>query len=235
MVLQDMAIRDMDLESMLKVLRPKVQGSKNLVDVIGRQPLDFFIFLSSMASVVGNMGQSSYTAANMFMATLASQRRARGLCASTLNIGVIIGLGYVTRETDEASQDNMFTSGYMFMSEQTFHQMFAEAVVAGRESLDVSCEISTGLRHVRSTDERQPIWANNSRFSHHIIRNTAGGSRDDSNGRIIPLNVQLEKASSQEEVFQIVLGESYPPTQSQETRPTFLASLIYLCAEIDCP
>ncbi|KAJ4397735.1 hypothetical protein N0V93_001970 [Gnomoniopsis smithogilvyi] len=205
MVLQDMAIREMDLETMLKVLRPKVQGSNNLVEVIGQQKLDFFVFLSSMASVVGNMGQSNYTAANMFMATLAEQRRARGLCASTINIGVIIGLGYVTREADEASQDNMYTSGYQFMSEQTFHQMFAEAVLAGQESSDMACEISTGLRHVKATDERQPIWANNSRFSHHIIHTAAGGSRDDSHGRTVPLKVQLETAASQEEVFQIVL------------------------------
>lgn len=210
MVLQDMAIRDMNLENMSKVLRPKVQGSVNLDKILGSQDLDFFVYLSSMASVVGNMGQSNYTAANMFMATLAAQRRARGLCASTINIGVIIGLGYVTREADQASQDNMYTSGYMFMSEQTFHQIFAEAVIAGQSRSRASPEISTGLRHVSSTDERQPIWANNPRFSHYISRVAAGGSRDNDSGRGVPLSTQLKEATSEERVFQIVLGESCP-------------------------
>ncbi|KAI8626691.1 polyketide synthetase [Xylariaceae sp. FL1651] len=204
MVLQDTPIRDMNLETMNKVLGPKVQGSINLNEVMGNRELDFLIYFSSMTEVVGNMGQSNYTAANAFMTSLAQQRHKRGLSASVINIGAIIGVGYVSRETTDASQENLLKGGYFFLSESAFHEIFAEAVVAGRKSSGQNPEISTGLRHVKLTEDRLPIWVDNPRFSHHVIRSATSDLVSFTNGKSIPLKVQLQDAATEELVFKIV-------------------------------
>ena len=110
-----------------------------------------------MTAVIGNMGQSNYTAANSFMCALARQRRERGSAASVINIGVIISVGYVTREVSDADQKNLRKGGYMWMSERDLHQIFAEAVLAGLPNSSVDPEISTGLRRIDPNDPHQPI------------------------------------------------------------------------------
>jgi len=208
MVLQDTPIRDMTLQTMNKVLSPKVQGSINLEEVLGSYPLDFLIYFSSMTEVVGNMGQSNYTAANAYMVSLAHQRRKRGLSGSVINIGAIIGVGYVSRESSHASQENLLKGGYFFLSENTFHEIFAEAVLAGHKDSRRDPEISTGLRHVKLTEDRLPIWVHNPRFSHHVIHSSFSDSTGSTNGKSIPLKAQLEEATTEEMVFKIIEGKS---------------------------
>jgi hybrid polyketide synthase/nonribosomal peptide synthetase ACE1 len=57
-VLEDVVIRDMSLEALLKVTRPKVDGSLHLEELFQVQDsdLDFFIFFSSVGSVSGRPG-----------------------------------------------------------------------------------------------------------------------------------------------------------------------------------
>ena len=65
MVLSDGLFVDMSYESLEKVLKPKIDGSKNLDEVFLSNELDFFIMFSSLSAVVGNPGQANYAAANM--------------------------------------------------------------------------------------------------------------------------------------------------------------------------
>ncbi|KXJ94940.1 polyketide synthetase [Microdochium bolleyi] len=215
MVLRDTLIRDMDIDTMHSVLRPKVLGSINLQQVLspGNQPdnLDFFIFFSSMTQVVGNIGQSNYTAANAFMASLAQQRRKAGLAASVINIGAIMGLGYIAREQSQAGQDNLIKGGYQFLSAHAFHHIFGEAVLSGKpgQSEGQEVEISSGLRHVSSTDSRQPVWFPNPRFSHHIIHDgddDGGKDAAKAGGQGVSVTASLAGATTSEEVLEIVQG-----------------------------
>ena len=65
--------------------------------------LDFFVMFSSMASIVGNMGQSSYSACNAFQDSLAQYRRhVLGLSGLAINWGPISGAGVMERETSIA-------------------------------------------------------------------------------------------------------------------------------------
>lgn len=57
-----------------EVLKPKVIGSSNLDLATKDVDLDFMIFFSSVASVLGNIGQSDYAAANGFMDQFANYR-----------------------------------------------------------------------------------------------------------------------------------------------------------------
>lgn len=66
-VLKDKMLVSSNWSDFETVLNPKVIGTINLYQVIDTEKLDFFIMTSSVASIVGNMGQGSYAAANYFM------------------------------------------------------------------------------------------------------------------------------------------------------------------------
>ncbi|MGB3466989.1 MAG: SDR family NAD(P)-dependent oxidoreductase, partial [Cyclobacteriaceae bacterium] len=58
----------------LKVLSPKINGTKNLDDATKDLELDCFILFSSNASITSNIGQTDYSAANTFMDFFADDR-----------------------------------------------------------------------------------------------------------------------------------------------------------------
>ncbi|NLL73442.1 MAG: SDR family NAD(P)-dependent oxidoreductase [Clostridiales bacterium] len=72
-VLNDKLIEDMVWEDMVKVLDPKVKGTINLFNGLNKDSLDFIILLSSITSLIGNMGQSNYAAANYFINQFAEE------------------------------------------------------------------------------------------------------------------------------------------------------------------
>ncbi|KAI0191981.1 hybrid PKS-NRPS [Xylaria flabelliformis] len=88
MVLSDMIFYDMTFEAFTKVLKPKVDGSKNLDELFRDSCLDFFIMLTSLSAVAGFRGQANYAAANMFMTGLAEKRRHEGLHTSEIITGL---------------------------------------------------------------------------------------------------------------------------------------------------
>ena len=75
--------------------------------------LDFFVMFSFMASIVGNMGQSSYSACNAFQDSLAQYRRhVLSLPGLAINWGAISGAGVLERETGVAKLLSMV--GWVF-------------------------------------------------------------------------------------------------------------------------
>ena len=203
-MLHDTPTRDMSFETLQKVLRPKVEGSKYLDELFSQSTLDFFIFFSSMTAVVGNIGQSNYTAANAYMCALARQRRERGQPGSVINIGVIIGAGYVTREVTHADQKNLRKGGYMWMSERVFHQIFAEAVLAGRPGSGCEPEISTGLRRIDSGEASHPIWYSNPVFAKCIVQKGMTDAREVKDYIGPPVKVRLQAATNEAQVLSIL-------------------------------
>ena len=63
-VIEDRLIGDKDLRSFERVLLPKVDGALALVGSLRLDELKFLCFFSSTATLLGNAGQSDYTAAN---------------------------------------------------------------------------------------------------------------------------------------------------------------------------
>lgn len=76
-------ITEQSWERLENVFAPKVDGGWNLHKATENIPLDFFIMYSSTAST-GNMGESSYAGANMFLNALASYRSNNKLPALTI-------------------------------------------------------------------------------------------------------------------------------------------------------
>lgn len=144
MVLQDSMFQNMSFEELITCLGPKVEGTTFLDEMFYKSPLDFFIVFSSLTAVVGNSGQSNYAAANMFMTALAAQRKKRGVAGSAIDISSLMGIGYVER-SDRLDAEYFTRLGYTNISEQDLHQLFAEAITAGRPGSKDNAEIVTGV------------------------------------------------------------------------------------------
>ncbi|KAL2158315.1 hypothetical protein VTH06DRAFT_4636 [Thermothelomyces fergusii] len=177
MVLEDAPFSEMSLEVMNRVVRPKVLGTVHLDRVFADDPLDFFVFFSSLASASGNRGQANYSAANMYMTAKAFERRRRGLAASVLHLGAVMGVGYVMREAAEIVFPAIRRAGFQWMDERAFRQCVAEAILAGRPGSGRSPEIVTGLRVVNLDEEKEEPtpWMDNPRFQHCIGRGAGEG------------------------------------------------------------
>ncbi|KAF3491688.1 Polyketide synthase-nonribosomal peptide synthetase [Arthroderma uncinatum] len=130
-VLSDKLFLDMSVEQLNGTLVSKVDGTENLDSVFADSHLDFFILLSSTASIVGNIGQSNYHAANLFMAGLVAQRRSRGHSASIIHIGYVSDVGYVTRNQNRQLDQHFHNMRLMPISETDVHHAFAVAIIGG--------------------------------------------------------------------------------------------------------
>lgn len=118
MILRDMGILDMDLETFQAVARPRVQGTWNLHAALAGQPLDFFVLFSSACGVVGYYGQANYAASNTFLDAFVQYRHARGLPASVLDIGAVDDVGYISRTP--AAKETMLAMSGRLISERDF-------------------------------------------------------------------------------------------------------------------
>jgi malonyl CoA-acyl carrier protein transacylase len=86
-LLEDGMIADLDVGRFERVMAPKVKGAWNLHRETAALDLDFFVLFSSVAAIIGNLGQANYAAANAFMDGLAALRRNQGLTATSINWG----------------------------------------------------------------------------------------------------------------------------------------------------
>lgn len=104
------------------------------------------------------------------MVGMAERRRARGLAASVIDIGMVLGLGVVQKSQNDKGVSTLENSirrmDYMPVSEVDLHHLFAEAVLVGQT--DESPELITGLETYKTVTLETPFWHHNLRFSHLI-------------------------------------------------------------------
>jgi len=98
-VLDDGIILEQTPQRFMKVYGPKLLGAWNLHQHTRQQELDFFVMFSSIASVLGALGQSNYVAANTFLDNLAHHRQAQGLPALSINWGPWSEIGMAARSS----------------------------------------------------------------------------------------------------------------------------------------
>ena len=90
--------------------KPKITGSWNLHQYF-HTDMSFFILLSSIVSIIGNVAQANYAAGNSYEDALAHYRRQRGLAAISLNVGLVSDASHFT---DEYTIDDYLTKfGHM--------------------------------------------------------------------------------------------------------------------------
>ncbi|KAI9043017.1 uncharacterized protein KD926_004808 [Aspergillus affinis] len=203
MILQDQLFANMPLESMERVLRPKVTGTILLDEVFTGADLDFFICFGSLTGLAGNNGQSAYAAANTFMTSFIHGRRKRGLVGSTINPGEIRGVGYVARTSNELVQLLRNAIGDTSISEGELNELFAEAILAsppdsGREAAPVA-----GFPSVNPEEQPGIIWLKTPRAWRQLLYSGAT-SAEAKDGDTVSLKQQLASAGSEEKAYHVI-------------------------------
>ena len=116
MVLDDGLLAGLSPVRFERVLAPKIKGAWLLHRHSINQPLDFFLMLSSISSLVGNIGQANYAAANAFLDHFAHYRRTLGLPATTVNWGALAEVGVAAR--NQALEQILAAAGIRSLSIQ---------------------------------------------------------------------------------------------------------------------
>lgn len=110
-VIDDALIMNMQPEQIRRVLGPKVLGALHLhqQSLLLESPLDMFVVYSSATTLFGNLGQSNYVAANLWLEALTGLRLQSGLAATCVRWGAIDDVGFLARNTQikNALQDRM--------------------------------------------------------------------------------------------------------------------------------
>lgn len=118
-------LENMTADDYNAVVRPKVQGTLNL-HALCSEDLDFFIMLSSISGIIGNASQAAYAAANTFMDSFASYRHSLGLAAVTIDLGVMLGIGYLAENQELA--ESMKRQGFSGTTEPELMALLRSAV-----------------------------------------------------------------------------------------------------------
>ena len=79
----------MTLEDFTIPLQAKLHGTRNLYAAFEKQPLDFFIILSSVSGTSGTGGQANYAAGNAFQDAFANSRPTEKFPCISIDIGLI--------------------------------------------------------------------------------------------------------------------------------------------------
>lgn len=111
----------MSFEDWTAAVRPKVQGSWNLHELLPSN-MDFFIMLSSVAGIFGSRGQSNYAAGNTFQDELARYRIGLGEKAVALDLGPFGSLGIMAENKEMTERFNSY-SDFRPITEPELHAL----------------------------------------------------------------------------------------------------------------
>ena len=136
-VIDDAALANLTAERFLAVMRPKVLGAWHLDRLSRDLPLDFFVVYSSAATLLGNLGQANYVAANLYLEALIEQRRAAGLPGLAMLWGAIGGVGHLARHADVAKTMTERLGVKLLAPAEGLERM-GQAIVAGVGHLAVA-------------------------------------------------------------------------------------------------
>lgn len=171
----------MSYESWQDVLRPKVQGTKNLYNNLSHIALDFFIILSSAAGIVGNTSQSNYAASSTFQDSFARHLSSRGFPVVTLDLGMILSVGFVAENDSVVA--NLKKWGFLGIRNEEFLAMLKSSIVEPRRNQN-DCQVITGLgtpsmfKSNLADDEELPFHFQDPKFS-HLLQLDKGLQADD--------------------------------------------------------
>jgi len=133
-VVDDQLLSAMTEKALRRVMAPKVLGTRALHEASLKlpEPLDFFICFSSIASLMGQMGQSSYAAANAYIDGLVAMRRAKGLPAFAFNWGpVMLGM---TARLDSSVRAAMEAQGLTLLTRHNFLEQLEKVILTANRA-----------------------------------------------------------------------------------------------------
>ncbi|PYH76605.1 polyketide synthase A [Aspergillus uvarum CBS 121591] len=161
-VFEDEAVDDLDI-----AFDMKIKGSSCLDQLFSKPTLEFFVLFSSLGGVKGIPEQPYQNAATRFMCDLVQNRRAKGLAASIIQMGMVVDVGVCAGQT-RRKLEHLINQGYSALSERDIHHAFAEAVTASDAKSKDGAEIIIGFSSfMRQCDDQDvPPWCSNPVLSH---------------------------------------------------------------------
>ncbi|MFG2877699.1 type I polyketide synthase [Streptomyces sp. NPDC048337] len=172
-VLDDGLISALTPERLAAVLRPKADAAWNLHSLTRDADLTAFVLFSSIAAVVGGVGQANYAAANAFLDGLAHHRHALGLPATSVAWGLWEQTGGMSGHLGHTDLLRIARSGFRPVPEQDGPALLDLVLGLGRPTAVVSPVDVAALR-----EQGARTSAVLSRLAGVPLRRTAAGDRD---------------------------------------------------------
>jgi NADPH:quinone reductase-like Zn-dependent oxidoreductase/NADP-dependent 3-hydroxy acid dehydrogenase YdfG/aryl carrier-like protein len=201
MVLRDKLFRNMMHQDWIECIQPKVHGTWNLHQSL--QDVDFFVILSSFAAIFGNRGQSNYAAAGAYEDAIAHFRRARGLHAVTIDVGIMRDVGVLA---EQGMLDSLRDWEVPYGLCENDLSNIVKLAIAGDVSGTIPPQIVTGLAtggSAMAAGIDMPWYLDDAKFSIMArigLGKSAGGVSEQS----ISVQAQLPKAKSKADAADIV-------------------------------
>lgn len=170
---RDAVFENMTYDAWQTAVRPKTIGSWNLKEVFASQDkghLDFFIFLSSSAGVIGSRGQANYAVGNAFQDALAIHINGAfpATHAVSIDLGPVLGAGMLAE--DPRTLDMLKASGFFGIRLEDFRRLIERAIAGHtdyehRMPAQVVIGVGTGGL-IRQNKPADPYWTRTAMFAH---------------------------------------------------------------------
>ncbi len=122
-------------EQIDRVLAAKVDGAWNLHQLTSAMKLSAFVLFSSVAGVIGGIGQANYAAANTFLDTLAVHRRSLGLAGISIAWGLWERESEMTGHLQELDQRRIARGGMRALTDEQGLELLDRTLAADKPLL----------------------------------------------------------------------------------------------------
>ncbi|KAI2707937.1 hypothetical protein CBS147326_2944 [Penicillium roqueforti] len=199
-VLKDAMFENMTFDDWTQSTQSKIRGTLNLHHLFSEiEGLGFFIALSSVASVIGNMGQANYSAGNGFIDALMEWRRSHGLPGHSINIGLVpdaSGLGDIAEDQEQRRRRYKHLEGTEIMT----HELQTLLRVIINSKLSLPSQIIAGMTDYLSRSNGSTAWVLDRKFDHRLC--LAADDTEDS----IQTSALLKGCDSLDNATEVVLN-----------------------------
>lgn len=117
----------------------------------------------------------------------------------------MIGAGYIT-ESDRQLDAVVAKMAMIHLSEDDFHQIFAEAIDAGQVDSPDGPEISTGLLDIAADSSNIPKWYSDPKFARFIVHKSTNSGDQKRQAKAASIQERLLACHSDEDVLRVVKG-----------------------------
>ncbi|KAI1139424.1 ketoacyl-synt-domain-containing protein [Hypoxylon sp. FL0543] len=177
MVLKDGIFDTMDSAAFNAAIAPKAKGAMALHNALRDTELDFFVMTSSISAVLGNTGQSNYSAANSCLDALALHRNMAGLAGTSLVLPMVLDVGVVAEDDSDAIETSLLRKGMYGIDEEEMLQGFEAAMLAHKQAksevqesqlimgMDAG-ELAKAIAKAGGVENADVYWYRDARFAH---------------------------------------------------------------------